>query len=69
MFIRNIKDVKSKTYVCGKTLGNFLIKNGIPLLGRSDDLMIFAQTKELQQVLSNLPVFLKILRGVGVING
>lgn len=70
MFIRNINDMKiSNVYTCGKTLGNFLIKKGFPLLGRDGDKMKFSNTKELQETLSHLPVRFKILRKAGVING
>lgn len=35
MFIRNLNDMKiSNIYTCGETLGNFLISEGFPLLGR-----------------------------------
>ncbi|MEE3418197.1 MAG: hypothetical protein VZQ62_02525 [Methanosphaera sp.] len=70
MFISNIKDMNfSNVYTCGKTLGNFLIKKGFPLLGRDGDKMKFSNTKELQEVLSHLPVRFEILRKAGVING
>lgn len=70
MYISNLKGKNfSNVYTCGKSIGNFLVRNGFPLLGRDGDKMKFSNTKELQEALSHLPVRLRILRKAGVING
>lgn len=70
MFIVNSKNINfSNTYICGEKIGNFLIKEGFPLLGREGKKMKFAKTERLEKVLNHLPANLKILRKVGLING
>jgi len=70
MFIVNSKDLKfSNIYTCGETLGNFLISEGFPLLGRDGKKMKFANNERLQKVLNHLPPKLKFLRKVGLIDG
>lgn len=70
MFIRNASKVNfSNVYVCDETIGNFLIKSGIPLLAKDGKKMKFAKNEKLDEVLNNLPTHLKILRKVGIING
>ena len=69
MFISNLGNTNNQFYECGKTIGNYLIKKGIPLLSRSEDLMLFAKTKELQKAINEMPFYLQILVKGGVING
>lgn len=69
MYISNINNTYRRFYMCGKTVGNYLIKKGIPLLSREEDTMIFSKTKELQRVIDTMPLYLKILVKVGVVNG
>ena len=69
MFISNIDSDSHRYYVCGKVIGNYLIKSGIPLLSRLEGKMVFSKTHKLQKVLSDMPSFYKALSKVGVING
>lgn len=70
MFISNINKISdTKKYKCGSTMGNFLISEGFPLLGREGKLMVFSKTKRLEKVLAHLPLNLKVLRKVGFIHG
>ncbi len=67
MFIRNIKDLNvEKHYICNKTIGNYLVKNGIPLLSRIDDKMVFVKTNKLQEVLNSMPFYIKLFGKGGV---
>ena len=47
MFINNISKISNKFYRCNKELGEKIIKEKIPLLGRIDEDMIFANTKKI----------------------
>ena len=70
MFIVNSHNLNfANVYTCGETLGNFLMSEGFPLLGRDGKKMKFAKTERLQKVLNNLHPKLQILRKVGIING
>jgi hypothetical protein len=69
MFITNLDTKSSKYYECGKTIGDYLIKSGIPLLSRNDNKMYFSKTRKLQKVLKSMPFYLQALVKVGVING
>lgn len=70
MFVSNIEDVSQKGYYkCGKVIGKYLIKKGIPLLSYEDKVMIFAKTKKLQKAIQTMPFLYKLLLKVGVING
>ena len=68
MFIKNLKN-NSNTYKCGKTMGNFLIKEGFPVLSKDGNLIVFAYTERLKKVLAHLPLHLKIMRKLRIING
>lgn len=61
MFISNLEIENDKYYVCGKMIGKYLIKQGLPLLSRKDNKMVFSKTEELQKVISEMPFLLKIL--------
>lgn len=54
MFINNIGKISNKFYRCNKELGEKIIKEKIPLLGRIDEDMIFANTKKLKEVLKKI---------------
>ena len=70
MFIVKSKNINfSNIYVCGEQIGNFLIEEGFPLLGREGKKMKFAKTERLEKVLLHLPAKLKLLRKVGLIDG
>ena len=69
MFIRNMEDVSFNSYVCGKKIGNYLISKKMPLLGKKDRLMVFSRTKELEKVLAQMPLDLKILKRMNLIYG
>ena len=69
MFISNLDNKDKKYYECGEIVGNYLIKNGIPMLARENGLMLFAKTKRLQKVIDNMPLYLQLLIKGGVING
>ena len=69
MFISNLDNDNKRYYECGKLVGNYLIKSGIPLLGQRDGTMMFAKTKKLQNAIDKMPGYLKILVKGGIING
>lgn len=69
MYISNSGVLKGKKYECGKTIGKYLIKMGIPLLSKTDNTMVFSNTKRLQKAIDEMPFYLKILVKGGVING
>ena len=69
MFISNLDNDNKRYYECGKLVGNYLIKSGIPLLGQRDRIMMFAKTKKLQNAIDKMPGYLKILVKGGIING
>jgi len=69
MFIRNIENTSKSFYECGNVVGKFLIKSGVPVLARTDKGMVFAKTKKLQKVINDMPLYLRFLMKVGVING
>nr|DAG31333.1 MAG TPA: hypothetical protein [Caudoviricetes sp.] len=69
MFISNLDNKDKKYYECGKIVGNYLIKSGIPVLSRKDGAMLFARTNKLQKVINNMPLYLRLLIKGGVING
>lgn len=59
----------SKYYMCGKTVGHYLIKKGIPLLARENEYMVFKKTKALQEAVDTMPFYIKTLVKAGVVNG
>lgn len=69
MYVSNNENLKAKTYRCGKVVGEYLIKAGIPLLSRDGNEMVFSNTKKLQAVLREMPAVMKALMKVGVIHG
>lgn len=54
MFINNVSKISNKIYRCNKELGEKILKEKIPLLGRIDDDMVFANTKKLKGVLKKI---------------
>lgn len=69
MYISNSNTLKKGVYTCGKTIGKYLEKKGIPLLSMNEGNMVFANTKKLQKAIDEMPLYLKILVKGGVING
>ena len=69
MYIKNAEIVKGNKYCCGRVVGKYLIKKGVPLLSRDGNKMVFANTKKLQGILLDMPFYLKALVKAGVING
>ena len=70
MFVINSKDLKfSNIYTCGEMIGNFLLSEGFPLLGRDGKKMKFAKNERLEKVLNHLPAKLNLLRKAGLIDG
>ena len=54
------KTTISKVIKTNKILGNYLAKNGFPLLQRDENKMIFSKTKNLEQALEQLPLSIKL---------
>lgn len=70
MYIRNIEKIDNKRlYKCGKIVGKYLEKKGMPLISKKDNQWIFSNTKALKKVISEMPLYMSILVKVGVING
>lgn len=69
MFITNLDNKNNRYYECGKIVGNYLIKSGIPALSRNNKVMLFAKTDRLQKAIDNMPLHLRLLVKGGVING
>lgn len=65
MFINNLKENHSRFYYCNKIVGKYLIRKGIPLLSISNRMMIFSKTKELQEVIDKMPLYIKIISKAG----
>jgi len=42
-------------------LGNYLVKNGFPLLQKNKNTMVFSETKALSEMIDNLPIHIKLL--------
>lgn len=54
MFINNVSKLGNKLYKCNEELGNKIIKEGVPLLGRTENFMVFANTPKLKQALKKI---------------
>ncbi len=52
--------IEIPTVMTNKVLGNYLIDHGVPLLSRDGNEMIFAQTKQFENKMSNLPFLIKM---------
>jgi hypothetical protein len=59
--ILNIKSIPNK-FKCGKRLGRYLVYHGMPILGIDKNIYYFARTNELNKILKNLPISLKIFK-------
>lgn len=55
-----VNDIKLKGITTNRILGNYLVKNGIPLLQEHNGKMVFSKTDRLTEVLEDLPLSLKI---------
>ena len=64
MFIVN--DCNIETISTNLILGQYLVKNGLPLLQKRDKLMIFSKTKKFDEIVDNLPVRIKLLGRVTI---
>jgi hypothetical protein len=51
-------------YKCYKPVANYLIKNEIPLLSQDGGIFIFAKSPKFEQVLAEMPWYLKIYKKV-----
>ena len=69
MFISNLKTDDKKYYKCGVIIGNYLIKNGFPLLSKDKNMIVFAKTAKLQRAIKEMPFYLQIIKKAGVIYG
>ena len=69
MYISNLDNTNKRYYECGKVIGNYLIKQGVPLLSQTNGIMIFSNNKKLREVLNKMPLTLKLLMKGGIING
>lgn len=64
MFVRNIDSLKH-VYSCNTILGKYIEKQGQPVLGKHGKIYYFARTKKLNDILSNLPFHLKLIKEAG----
>jgi len=55
-----VNDIKLRSITTNRILGNYLVKNGIPLLQEHNGKMVFSKTNRLTEVLEDLPLSLKI---------
>lgn len=63
MYIANIDNSNNKYYECGRIIGKYLVKHGLPLLSVNDKgKMMFAKTEKLQKVMNTMPFYLKIFK-------
>ena len=54
MYIANIDNSNNKYYECGRIIGKYLVKHGLPLLSVNDKgKMMFAKTEKLQMMSMN----------------
>ena len=61
MYIKNIDNFgKEKLYSCKKSMANWLIKQGLPLLAMENGSYYFAKTPLLTYSLKRIPLHLKI---------
>jgi hypothetical protein len=59
MYIVNHQVIEDK-FSCRKTVANYLIKHGVPLLSSEKDVFYFADTDLLQEKLKSMPFWLKL---------
>nr|DAK84768.1 MAG TPA: hypothetical protein [Caudoviricetes sp.] len=69
MFINNIQNNDKYFYLCNAFVSKYLEKKGFPVLSRKDNVFVFSRTKKLQEVVDNMPFYLKLFEKVGDING
>jgi len=60
MYLLNPEDFKGKMYCCKRKIANYIIKKEIPLLSFKNDIYYFAMTQELEEVLKNMPWYLRL---------
>lgn len=62
MYITNPSSL-SNTYKCNKRIAQYLInQHKIPLLSQKDGVFYFTRTDKLQNIIDNLPLWLKIFK-------
>jgi hypothetical protein len=59
MYIVNHQVIEDK-YSCRKTVTNYLIKHGVPLLSSEKDVYYFADTDLLKSVIAESPLWIKL---------
>jgi hypothetical protein len=59
MYIVNHQVIEDK-FSCRKTVANYLIKHGVPLLSSDKDVFYFADTDLLKSVLRDAPFWIKL---------
>lgn len=62
MFITNPSFLSNTYKTKSNIVKNYLINNEIPLLSYEDGIFYFSQTKKLQQILEESPLWIKVLR-------
>lgn len=65
MFIRNLQFDNTKHYKCNQKIAEYLINKGFAELGRSNDMVIFKNTQELQSAVKVMPLKLKFIAKLG----
>jgi hypothetical protein len=62
MYIKNINDFgKEKLFSCKKSLSDWLVKQGLPLLAMENGIYYFAKTPLLNYTIKRIPWHLKLL--------
>jgi hypothetical protein len=59
MYIKNVYALNN-TYSCYRTVANYLIKHGVPLLSSDKDVFYFADTDLLKSVIRDAPFWIKL---------
>jgi hypothetical protein len=59
MYIVNHQAIEDK-FSCRKTVANYLIKHGVPLLSSENDVFYFADTDLLKSVIVESPLWIKL---------
>jgi predicted transcriptional regulator len=59
MYIVNHQVIENK-FKCYKTVANYLMEHGVPLLSSENNTFYFAETELLNSVLENAPLWIKL---------
>ncbi len=65
MFIKNLRVDETRFYYCNNLVGKYLERKGFPMVAREKNKMVFSKTKKLQEVLDNMPFYIKLLEKAG----